>query len=100
LSVPIASREAESPRRALLIFDHWVFAPFRWLLRRWRHANLHTIELDEAEAMFSRLIDEAKQGRPFAIAIHGRPVIKVARMEREELDRLPKAEEEQRPRQH
>jgi prevent-host-death family protein len=93
LSVPIARREAEAHRRSLLPLDHWAFAPVRWLLRRWRHATIRTVGLDEAEANFKQLIEEAEQGKPFAIVVRGKPMIKVARMEQEELERLPKAED-------
>jgi hypothetical protein len=92
LSVPIARHEGEAHRWLLLPLDHWAFAPVRWLLRRWRHARMRTVDLAEAEANIDQLIEGAEQGKPFAIVIHGKPMIKVAHMEKEELDRLPKAD--------
>ena len=93
MSVPIASREKEAHRPPPPFLHHWAFAPVRWLLRRWRHAHVRTVELPDAEANFNRLLEDAARGKPFAIAIDGKPVIKVARMEKEDIDRLPKADD-------
>jgi len=93
VSVPIARRESDSPRRAHRLLDHWVFTPVRWLLRRWRRATPRAVELAEVETKMDQLIEGAEQGRPFEIVVDGKPVIKVARIEKEELDRLPKAED-------
>jgi len=91
LSVPIARRESDSPHRGHPLLDHWIFTPIRWLLRRWRRATPRQVELTEAESKMDQLIEGAEQGRPFEIVVDGKPVIKVARMEKEDLDRLPKA---------
>lgn len=100
LSVRIASREASLPERRFPALNHWVFAPLRWVIRLWRRATMRTIELDAAQPNalpdFDRLIEDAERGKPFAISIHGKPIVKVARMEKEDIDRLPKAEEYQR----
>jgi antitoxin (DNA-binding transcriptional repressor) of toxin-antitoxin stability system len=53
-----------------------------------------TVELKEAEANIDRLIDEAEKGKPFTIAVDGKPLVKVSRMEKKEIDELPKPAED------
>jgi antitoxin (DNA-binding transcriptional repressor) of toxin-antitoxin stability system len=61
--------------------------------RLWQALTMRTVDLGEAEANLDHLIDDAEHGKPFTIAIEGKPAIKVARMEKEDVDRLPKADE-------
>jgi antitoxin (DNA-binding transcriptional repressor) of toxin-antitoxin stability system len=61
--------------------------------RLWRALTLRIVDLKEAESGFDRLIEDAERGKPFAISVDGKPVVKVSRMEKEDVDRLPKAEE-------
>jgi prevent-host-death family protein len=51
-----------------------------------------TVDIRDAEANLDRLIEEAEKGKPFIISADGKPLVKVSRMEKGELDKLPKAE--------
>lgn len=93
MSVQLANDETDGRKRDAKLLSHWAFAPVRWWLRLWRSANMRTVELTEATAHMDELIDGAEQGRPFAIAVDGKPMLKVSHMEREELERLPKADD-------
>lgn len=93
LSVRIESREASTPGRHAPALNHWVFAPLRRVIRLWRRATMRTLDVDAAQPQLDQLIDDAEHGKPFAISIHGKPMIKVSRMEVEDVERLPKPEE-------
>jgi antitoxin (DNA-binding transcriptional repressor) of toxin-antitoxin stability system len=54
---------------------------------------MRTVDLREAEANLDQLIDDAEHGKPFTICVEGKPLLKVARMEKEELEKLPKVDE-------
>ncbi len=100
MSVPIARREDSTPGRRFPALNHWIFAPVRGVIRLWRRATMRTLDVDAAQPNLDQLIEDAEHGKPFAISIHGKPMIKVARMEKDEVDRLPKAEDDPRSDQH
>lgn len=92
MSVPLAKNETGARKHSGLQSD-WAFLPIRWLLRLWRAVTMRTVELTEAKAHMDELIEGAERGRPFAISVDGKPMLKVSHIEREELERLPKVEE-------
>ena len=49
---------------------------------------MHTVDIHEAKAHLSRLIDEAVNGQPFLISLDGKPVVKVSRVDRASVVRL------------
>ena len=65
----------------------------RWMKHLWQALTMRTVDLNEAEANLDHLIDDAEHGKPFTISVDGKPLLKVARIEREELEKLPKVEE-------
>jgi hypothetical protein len=93
VTVRTESSGSNERRRELILPAHWLFAPARWVLRLWRASTLRTVDIEEANANLDYLIEDAEHGHPFTIAIEGKPAIKVARMEKEDLDKLPKADE-------
>lgn len=54
---------------------------------------MRTVDIREAEANLDHLIDDAEHGKPFTISVDGKPLLKVARMEKEELEQLPRIDE-------
>lgn len=93
MSERVANREASSSGRHHPALNHWIFAPVRWVIRLWRRISMRTVDVDAAQPKLDQLIDDAEHGKPFQISIHGKPMIKVSRMEVEDVERLPKADE-------
>jgi len=63
--------------------------------RLWLTLTMRTVDLSEAETNLDHLIEDAEHGKPFTISVDGKPLLKVARIEKEELEKLPKVEEEE-----
>jgi prevent-host-death family protein len=61
--------------------------------RLWQALTMRTVDIREAESNLDHLIEEAEHGKPFTISVDGKPLLKVARIEKEELEKLPKVEE-------
>lgn len=61
--------------------------------RLWQALTMRTVDIREAEANLDHLIDDAEHGKPFTISVDGKPLLKVARMEKEELEQLPRIDE-------
>lgn len=57
-----------------------------------RRKKTRTVDIRDAEANLDRLIEEAEKGKPFTISSDGKPLVRVSRIEKGELDKLPKAE--------
>ena len=54
---------------------------------------MRTVDIGEAEANLDHLIEDAEHGKPFTICAEGKPLLRVARIEKEELEKLPKVDE-------
>ena len=52
------------------------------------------VDIHEAESKLDRLIEDAEKGEPFTISVDGIPLVKVSRMPKKELDKLPKPVED------
>ena len=52
------------------------------------------VDVNDPKADLDQLIEDAEQGKPFTIAIDGKPLVKVSRIEPAEMDKLPKPEDE------
>ena len=52
------------------------------------------VDIQDAEANMDRLIDDAEKGKPFAISVDGKPIVKVSHMSDKELDDLPAPDDE------
>jgi len=62
-----------------------------------RRKKAKIVDLNEAQANLDRLIEEAEKGKPFTIAVDGKPLVKVKHMEKNEIDHLPKLEDDPGP---
>ena len=92
MSIPLA-KDGESSRQKSALWNHWALVPLRWLVRLWRGRTMRTVELDQAKAQMDDLIDDAEHGKPFAISVDGKPILKVTHMDQDAVDKLPKAED-------
>lgn len=92
MGVPIAN-DGESSRRQSGLWNHWALAPLRWVVRAWRARTPRTVELEQAKTQMDELIDDAEHGKPFAISVEGKPILKVTHMDQDAVDKLPKAED-------
>jgi antitoxin (DNA-binding transcriptional repressor) of toxin-antitoxin stability system len=66
-----------------------------WRILTGRRKKPRVVDLPEAEANLDRLIEDAEKGKPFTIAVEGKLLVSVSRMEKDELDKLPKPEEDE-----
>ena len=46
---------------------------------------MHTVDIEEARLDLARLVEQAVKGQPFLIAREGQPLVKVSRVESEDL---------------
>jgi antitoxin (DNA-binding transcriptional repressor) of toxin-antitoxin stability system len=63
------------------------------VVRAWRARTPRTVELEQAKTQMDELIDDAEHGKPFAISVEGKPILKVTHMDQDAVDKLPKAED-------
>jgi antitoxin (DNA-binding transcriptional repressor) of toxin-antitoxin stability system len=52
------------------------------------------VDIQDADKNLDRLIQDAEKGKPFTITVDGKPLVKVSRMEKAEIENLPKAGED------
>jgi prevent-host-death family protein len=51
------------------------------------------VDVNDTKADLGKLIEDAEHGKPFTIAVDGKPLVKVSRIEKSEMDKLPKPED-------
>jgi len=56
---------------------------------------MKTVDIRDVAANLDRLIEQAEKGKPFAISIDGKPLVKVSHISRKELDKLPAIDDEE-----
>jgi prevent-host-death family protein len=67
----------------------------QWLRRAWQAARMKNVDIKNAQAEMDHLIREAEEGSPFTISVDGKPVVKVSRIEKDEIEQLPRASEDE-----
>jgi len=56
---------------------------------------MKNVDIHNAQAEMDRLIREAEEGSPFTISVDGKPVVKVSRIEKDEIEQLPQVTEDE-----
>jgi hypothetical protein len=51
------------------------------------------IDVNDTKADLDQLIEDAEKGKPFTIASEGKPLVKVSRIEKAEIEKLPRPED-------
>lgn len=51
------------------------------------------VDVNDTKADLDKLIEDAEHGKPFTIAVDGKPLVKVSRIEPAEMEKLPKPED-------